>query len=160
MSELRPDRRILRASDADRERAVDFLRRHSAEGRLDVEELSDRVGKALSAKTLGELDDLTYDLPSDLPLAAPLPPAAPSGRSFGGGLVVSRIALVYLLLFIGLSAGHHIANLAVVVVLAGLALSVRAARRAGRRGTRSGRRPFARHPGDPDEVDRSWGPHL
>jgi len=56
-------RRDLRASDADRERALEFIRGHAGEGRLTVDELSDRIGLALSAKTLGELDDLVHDLP-------------------------------------------------------------------------------------------------
>jgi hypothetical protein len=53
----------LRASDADREAAVDSLRRHAAAGRLDVEELDERVEKAYSAKMLSELAELQVDLP-------------------------------------------------------------------------------------------------
>ncbi len=53
----------MRASDADRERAVEFLRAHAGEGRLTVDELGDRVGSALGARTIGDLDDLVYDLP-------------------------------------------------------------------------------------------------
>ncbi|HEY6775995.1 MAG TPA: DUF1707 domain-containing protein [Thermoleophilaceae bacterium] len=54
----------LRASDGDRERAVDELRAHAADGRLTVEELEERVQRALAARTLGELADLTRDLPN------------------------------------------------------------------------------------------------
>jgi hypothetical protein len=53
----------LRASDADREAAVDALRRHAAAGRLDVEELDERTEKAYSAKMLSELAALQVDLP-------------------------------------------------------------------------------------------------
>lgn len=53
----------LRASDADREAAVDALRRHAAAGRLDVEELDERVEKAYAAKMLSELAALQADLP-------------------------------------------------------------------------------------------------
>lgn len=56
-------RRELRASDADRERACEFVREHAGEGRLTVDELEDRIGRALQAKTLGDLDDLVVDLP-------------------------------------------------------------------------------------------------
>jgi Domain of unknown function (DUF1707) len=66
----------LRASDGDRERTVDALRAHAAEGRLTLEELEERVQRALAARTLGELTGLTRDLPGPAPPA----PARP-GRS-------------------------------------------------------------------------------
>jgi Domain of unknown function (DUF1707) len=53
----------LRASDADREAAVDALRRHALAGRLTVDELDERVAKAYAAKMLGELAELQVDLP-------------------------------------------------------------------------------------------------
>jgi hypothetical protein len=53
----------LRASDADREGAVEALRHHAAEGRLTVEELDERVEKAYAAKMLSELAELQVDLP-------------------------------------------------------------------------------------------------
>jgi hypothetical protein len=74
------DRAGLRASDADRERAVELLRGHAAVGRLTVEELDERCSRALSARTFGELDELTADLPPIAPPPAALPPAAPAPR--------------------------------------------------------------------------------
>jgi hypothetical protein len=53
----------LRASTAERDRAVDRLRRHAGEGRLEVEELEERLEAALRARTRGELDALFADLP-------------------------------------------------------------------------------------------------
>jgi hypothetical protein len=53
----------LRASDAEREAVVEQLRRHAAEGRLDPEELEQRVSAAYAARTHGELVPLTADLP-------------------------------------------------------------------------------------------------
>ena len=53
----------LRASDRDRERVVEELRMHAAEGRLTVEELEERVQRALDARTADELAALTRDLP-------------------------------------------------------------------------------------------------
>jgi hypothetical protein len=53
----------LRASHADRDRAVDVLRVAAGEGRLSAEELDTRLESALSACTLGELAALTADLP-------------------------------------------------------------------------------------------------
>ena len=49
-------RATLRASDADRERVVEQLRQHHVEGRLTVEELSERTERAYAARTLGDLD--------------------------------------------------------------------------------------------------------
>ena len=60
----------LRASDADRERVAEALKRHYAEGRLSSAELSARVEAAYSAVGLSELGSLTRDLPP-LPVASP-----------------------------------------------------------------------------------------
>ncbi len=63
----------LRASDADREQVVAELREHAAEGRLTLEEFSERVEQAYGAKTVGELADVKRELPavSALPAARP-----------------------------------------------------------------------------------------
>lgn len=60
----------LRASDVERETAVSELREHGAAGRLDVEELEQRVGAAYGARTLGELRAVLSDLPARI-VAAP-----------------------------------------------------------------------------------------
>ncbi len=52
----------MRASDADREAVVEQLREAAAEGRIDLEELDERLGLALTAKTHAELAPLTDDL--------------------------------------------------------------------------------------------------
>ena len=55
----------MRASDRrDRERAAEVPCGAYAAGRLDLEEFHDRAGAAYSAKTWGELRDLTADLPA------------------------------------------------------------------------------------------------
>ncbi|WP_083999718.1 DUF1707 SHOCT-like domain-containing protein [Actinomadura kijaniata] len=54
--------RDLRASDADRERVVAALGDALADGRLTMEEHSERVSRAYAARTLGELTGLTGDL--------------------------------------------------------------------------------------------------
>jgi hypothetical protein len=82
----------IRASDADRERTATLLREHHAEGRLTAEEFSDRLDRALTAKTIGELDALLADLPGidlyRLPAAGirPAPPGARRPRSGDGVL--------------------------------------------------------------------------
>jgi hypothetical protein len=63
----------LRVSDADRETAVARLRVAGGEGRLTLEELAERVELADSARTRGDLDALTADLPPSSPAAAAAP---------------------------------------------------------------------------------------
>ena len=53
----------LRASDAERERVVHFLREHALLGRLTDDELEERIGLAYAAVTVGDLDRLIADLP-------------------------------------------------------------------------------------------------
>jgi hypothetical protein len=59
----------LRASDADREATVGRLRVAAMEGRLDAEELGQRVSAAYDAKWCRDLDRLTVDV---TPVAAPV----------------------------------------------------------------------------------------
>jgi Domain of unknown function (DUF1707) len=64
MSMLMPrPRPNVRASDADRERTADILRRQAGDGRLTPEELSARLDTAFTARTLGELQAVIADLP-------------------------------------------------------------------------------------------------
>jgi hypothetical protein len=88
----------LRASDADRERTVNLLREHHAEGRLDVEEFHERLNAAYASKTIGDLNGLLADLPAidlyRLPSAglrpAPVGSWAPGRRP--GGAVARQAA--------------------------------------------------------------------
>jgi uncharacterized protein DUF1707 len=52
----------LRASDAERERTADVLRRAAGEGRLTVEELDERLDAAYAARTRSELERLVADV--------------------------------------------------------------------------------------------------
>ncbi len=64
----------LRASDAERSVVADLLSRHYAEGRLDDDELKERIALAMSAKMRSELGRLTADLPYlETPGTLPLP---------------------------------------------------------------------------------------
>ena len=56
------------AGSADRERTIGVLRAGFTEGRLTQDELDDRIGRAYTARTYGDLWALTADLP-----AGPLP---------------------------------------------------------------------------------------
>jgi DUF1707 SHOCT-like domain len=53
----------IRASDDDRESAVEVLRDAYAVGRLNIDEFGERTTSAYSARTWGELRALTDDLP-------------------------------------------------------------------------------------------------
>jgi hypothetical protein len=55
----------LRASDEDRHRVVQALERHTAAGRLTVDEFSDRAGRAYAAATRTELALVLHDLPPE-----------------------------------------------------------------------------------------------
>jgi hypothetical protein len=63
----------LRATHGDRDRAVEALRVAAGDGRLTWEELDERVGAALTARTYGELAALVSDLPAapESPTGAP-----------------------------------------------------------------------------------------
>lgn len=74
----------MRASDADRDRVLGELSQHFQAGRITADELDERNGRALSARTLGELGALLADLPS-LHEPQPFGPA-PSAVTQGGGL--------------------------------------------------------------------------
>jgi hypothetical protein len=65
----------LRVSHDDRERVVEHLRRAAGEGRLDIDELEERLERALGAKTYRDLRPLLADLPGH---GAPVPSAPPS----------------------------------------------------------------------------------
>lgn len=56
----------LRVGDAEREATADRLRTAHAEGRLDADELQERIDRCLKAKTGRELRELVADLPSQI----------------------------------------------------------------------------------------------
>jgi len=72
----------LRASHDDRDRTVEVLRVAAGDGRITAEELDERVGAALTARTYGELAALISDLPA-APGSLPLVPGSPPGAVAG-----------------------------------------------------------------------------
>jgi hypothetical protein len=70
----------LRAADSDRERAAAELREHYAAGRIDANELSERLGAAYAATTLAQLEHLRADLPDSRPLPLAATPRALARR--------------------------------------------------------------------------------
>lgn len=67
----------MRAADEDRQVVADRLRAALEEGRLDLSEYDERVGRAYAAKTYGDLDRLVTDLPA---VSRHNPPAEPVVR--------------------------------------------------------------------------------
>jgi Domain of unknown function (DUF1707) len=61
---LPDDKPALRASDADRERTAERLRRAAGEGRLDMDELEERLHAVYAARTQVELETFVGDLPA------------------------------------------------------------------------------------------------
>ena len=76
----RPAPRELRASDADRDRVLVLLAEAVSDGRLTMEEHAERVQRACTARTLGELADLT----ADLVVASAQPVRLDGGRVISG----------------------------------------------------------------------------
>lgn len=72
--------RDLRASDADRDRVLAMLAEAVSDGRLTPDEHAERVQRACTARTLGELADLT----TDLVVASAQPVRLDGGRVISG----------------------------------------------------------------------------
>jgi hypothetical protein len=98
----------LRASHADREQVIDVLKAAYVQGRLDRDELDERVGLTLAARTYADLAAIVHDIPwgaarprpprrpaAAIPAAAP-PPASAARWALGGLFPVSLIAATFL----------------------------------------------------------------
>lgn len=90
----------LRVSDADRARAQDHLRRAHEVGQLDISEFDERVKNAWAARTRGELELVTADLPVVVP---PVAPARKQGAVFsdtGGGTAMRVLTIIWTCLIV------------------------------------------------------------
>ncbi|MEV5407338.1 DUF1707 and DUF4870 domain-containing protein [Thermopolyspora sp. NPDC052614] len=67
----------LRVSNQDRDQVIEQLKAAFAEGRLDKDEMDERLDRAMNARTYGELAPITWDLHP----AAYAPGPAPAPRS-------------------------------------------------------------------------------
>jgi hypothetical protein len=83
----------MRASSADRERAVDVLKAGFTEGRLTQDEYNDRMGRAYAARTYGDLAALTADLPAGVLPAWPVPAYQPPPPSGTNSLAIASMVL-------------------------------------------------------------------
>jgi hypothetical protein len=93
--------RDLRCSDADRERVADTLRDAAAEGRLTLSELEERLDATFRARTYGDLEPITSDLPPGRSLVTGGPLARPAGvvrrapDAHAPGVRTKRISAVF-----------------------------------------------------------------
>ena len=88
-----PDPSQLRISDDDRHKVAEMLREAAGEGRIDVEELDERLEATYRAKTYGQLVPITVDLPGKgrphqvQPARSGARPV-PSGARYSGSIAV------------------------------------------------------------------------
>jgi hypothetical protein len=80
MEEPTPHPPAILAGDAEREQSTQLLSHAVVEGRLTLEEFSDRVERAQAARTRDELATLTQDLPAAPPPAASTELARPQQK--------------------------------------------------------------------------------
>ncbi|HTA03748.1 MAG TPA: DUF1707 domain-containing protein [Streptosporangiaceae bacterium] len=98
----------LRAGDADRDAILTQLSEHFGAGRLTAEELDERSGRVLSARTMGELDELVSDLPrirGPMPEHPPLPP--PRGTGVLSALIPVGVAIAFVTSAVTIGTPHH-----------------------------------------------------
>ena len=115
----------LRVSDADRDRAIAELSEHYQAGRLTTEELEDRTGRALQARTAADLAALFTDLPrrqAPVTSAAASAPASPArswpARSWPARVPVAPFAVLAVVVALAVFSGHpHIAWVPVLVLI-------------------------------------------
>ena len=93
-----PRQSLLRASDADRETVTERLRQAAGEGRLEPEELEDRLHATLRARTYGDLDLVLADLPATGRRGAELVPAARTAVAVAGRVVLTVVVVTLILL--------------------------------------------------------------
>ena len=87
------ERGTMRAADADRDRAVEYLSTAYSEGRLSKEEYDTRLDRALAARTYADLDQLVADLPAAsamVPAASTTTAVTPVARP--NGLAIASLA--------------------------------------------------------------------
>jgi hypothetical protein len=107
---LDPSRPALRASDADREAVAERLRIASVDGRIDAEELEQRLAQVYAARWVGDLDRIVADVVPPPPPAPPPPAPYPYPQPYptyqpvpttNGLAVASLVAAFFWVLWFG-----------------------------------------------------------
>ncbi|HEX4470917.1 MAG TPA: DUF1707 domain-containing protein [Nocardioides sp.] len=87
----------LRISDSDRHQVAEVLREAAGEGRIDFEELDERLEATYAARTYADLVPITLDLPTQPTTSLPAHPAAvstPSPVVAGGPTEEKHLAIM------------------------------------------------------------------
>ena len=93
-------RNDLRVSDSDRERYIALLRGHTTEGRLTLDEFSDRVGEVYAARTFSDLNQTLRELPVEQPARPRQPVVRRARSSLTSSPLVRKVAVVMLAIWI------------------------------------------------------------
>ena len=103
----------LRVSDAERNAVAERLGVYFSEGRLDQAEFDERVSRAMTAKTRGDLEGLFDDLPDPEPAGAPGKggPSAPYRARRRHGGPVRPFLFVALVIALAVAVGHTVATI-------------------------------------------------
>jgi Flp pilus assembly protein TadB len=91
---------MLRASDTEREQTVSSLRAHHAAGRLQTNELDQRIAEVLTATTVTQLDQQLRDLPHLR--------TEQRGRRWGTQRVTLIVGIAAVVTAVALSNGVHL----------------------------------------------------
>jgi len=104
----------LRAGRADREQVIDTLKTAFVHGQLTKDELDERAGQALVARTYADLAALTADIPPRPPAARPVRPPAPVRRwplaraaAKSGACLIVAAAAMWSFAFLVAADGHY-----------------------------------------------------
>ena len=92
----RQPRTDVRASDADRQATIDQLSRHTADGRLTLEDFETRVDEAWRAKTHGDLRHVLRELPVARP---------PIRRRYSAGIIRAAALWAVILVVAAIAIG-------------------------------------------------------
>jgi Domain of unknown function (DUF1707) len=87
----------LRISDDDRHKVSEVLREAAGEGRIDFEELDERLEATYAARTYADLVPITLDLPTQATASLPIQPLAatnPSPVVAGGVMEEKHVAIM------------------------------------------------------------------
>ena len=126
----------LRISDAERHQVAEILRQAAGEGRIDLDELDERLEATYAAKTYADLVPITLDLPTQGGLVlrpdANTIPEPPAGTGPAGPLVVHGAQRsTHVAIMSGLERrGHWVvpAHMTVLALMGGANLDMRDAR--------------------------------
>lgn len=107
----------LRVSTAERSEVAEALSKHYADGRLDAAEFDERLGRAMGAKTRGDLSGLLDDLPGPGPLR-PAPPGRPRRPRLAVTVVFGLLLAFAVSTTVATVAAAHVAFWLVVALVA------------------------------------------